>query len=93
MVYPTNPYFPIFLQCASELIHHSTIKKLQAGDTNFFIIIEESVVKILKFFKQYEIETGVIIIISKATITPLANAKINNLDKKIKSIQINNPKN
>ena len=63
-----------------------------ADDINFFIIIEDSIVKILKFFKQYKIETGAIIIISKTTITPLANAKINNLDKKIKNIQINNPK-
>ena len=63
-----------------------------ADDTNFFIIIEDSIVKIRQFFKQYKIETGAIIIISKTTITPLANAKINNLDKKIKNIQINNPK-
>ena len=54
-----------------------------ADDTTFFVITEESIVEILNFFKQYEKATGAAINISKTMITPLANAKIYNLDKKI----------
>ena len=59
---------------------------------NFFVITEESIGEILKFFKKYEIATGATINISKKIITPLANTKLYNLDKKVKSAQINNPK-
>ena len=61
-----------------------------ADDTNFFVLTEESILEILNFFKTYEIATGATINVSKTTITPLANAKICNLDKKIQNIQINN---
>ena len=64
-----------------------------ADDTKFFVITEESIVEILNFFKQYEIATGATINISETTITLLANAKIYNLDKKLKNIQTINPKN
>ena len=64
-----------------------------ADDTNLFVITEESIVEILNFFKKYEIATGATIIISKTTMTPLANAKICNVDKKIRNVHINNPKN
>ena len=62
-----------------------------ADDTNFFVVTEESITQILNFFKKYEIATGATINISKATITPLANAKLYNLDQKIKNIQITKP--
>ena len=63
------------------------------ADSNVFVITGKSIVKILNFFKQYEIATGAATInISKAMNTPWANAKIYNLEKKIKNVQINNPK-
>ena len=62
-----------------------------ADDTNFFVVTEESITQILNFFKKYEIATGATINISKTTITPLANAKLYNLDQKIKNIQITKP--
>ena len=61
-----------------------------ADDTNFFVLTEESILEILTFFKKYEIATGATINVSKTTITPLANAKIYNLDNKIQNIQISN---
>ena len=64
-----------------------------ADDTNLFVITEESIVEILNFFKTFEIATGATINISKTAMTPLANAKICNVDKKIQNIHINNPKN
>ena len=54
-------------------------------DTNLFILTEQSIREILKFFEQYNLATGTTInISSKTTITPLANAKIFNMDKKCK---------
>ena len=61
-----------------------------ADNTNFFVLTEESILEILNFFKTYETATGATINVSKTTITPLANAKIYNLDKKIQNVQINN---
>ena len=61
-----------------------------ADDTNFFVLTEESILEILTFSKKYEIATGATINVSKTIITPLANAKIYNLDKKIQNIQISN---
>ena len=59
-----------------------------ADDTNFFVFTEDSIIEILQFLKKYETATGATIDISKATIMLLAGAKIYNLDKKIKNIQI-----
>ena len=54
-------------------------------DTNLFILTEQSIREILKFFEQYNLATGATInISSKTAITPLANAKIFNMDKKCK---------
>ena len=64
-----------------------------ADDNSLFVMTEESIVEILNFFKKYEIVTGATINISKTTMTPLANAKICNVDKKIRNVHINNPKN
>ena len=45
----------------------------------------------LNFFKQYNLAAGTTINISKTKITPLANAKIYNIDKKIQNIKITDP--
>ena len=63
-----------------------------ADDTNFFVLTEESILEILNFFKKYELAVGATTNVSKKKITPLANAKIYNLDKKNpQNIQINDP--
>ena len=59
------------------------------NDTNLFVLIEQSIIETLNFFEQYNLATGANINISKITITPPANAKIYNIDKKIKNIKIN----
>ena len=66
---------------------------LYAADTNVLVITDESIVEILNFLKQYEIANGTTINISRAVITPLANPKLYNLEKKIKNVQNNNPEN
>ena len=54
-------------------------------DTNLFILTEQSIREILKFFEQYNLATRTTInISSKTAIKPLANAKIFNMDKKCK---------
>ena len=53
-----------------------------ADDTNLFLLTEQSIIEILSFFEQYNLATGTTINICKTTITPLANAKIYNIDKK-----------
>ena len=53
-----------------------------ADETSLFVLIE-----ILNFFEQNNLATGTTINISKTTITPLANAKIYNIDKKILKCQ------
>ena len=69
-----------------------TLKLSQyANDTNFFVITENSIVEILKLFRTYELATGAIINISKTKITPLANAKIYNVDQKVQNIDIKKP--
>ena len=60
-----------------------------ADDTNLFVLTEQSIIEILNFFEQYNLATGTTINISKTTITPLANAKIYNIDKKIQNVKIN----
>ena len=62
-----------------------------ADDTNLFVLTEQSIIEILNFFEQYNLATGTTINISKTTITPLANAKIYNIDKKIQNVKINDP--
>ena len=62
-----------------------------ADDTNLFVLTEQSIIEILNFFEQYNLATGTAINISKTTITPLANAKIYNIDKKIQNVKINDP--
>ena len=59
-----------------------------ADDTNLFVLTEQSIIETLNFFKQYNLATGTTINISKTKITPLANAKIYNIDKKIQNIKI-----
>ena len=49
-----------------------------ADDTNFFVVTEESIIQILN------LATSATINISETKITPLTNAKIDNLDQKIK---------
>ena len=49
---------------------------------NLFVLTEQSIIEILDFFEQYNLATGTTINMSKTTITPLANAKIYNIDKK-----------
>ena len=58
---------------------------------NCFALTEESILETLNFFNALELATGATINVSKTMITPLANAKICNLDKKIQNIQINSP--
>ena len=53
-----------------------------ADYTNLFVLTKQSIIEILNFFEQYNLATGTTINISKTTITPLANAKICNIDKK-----------
>ena len=54
-------------------------------DTNLFILTEQSIREILKFFEQDNLATRTTInISSKTAIKPLANAKIFNMDKKCK---------
>ena len=53
------------------------------------MLTEQSIIEILNFFEQYNLATGTTINISKTTITPLANAKIYNIDKKIQNVKIN----
>ena len=60
-----------------------------ADDTNLFVLTEQSIIEILNFFEQYNLATGTTINISKTTITPLANAKICNIDQKIQNNKIN----
>ena len=62
-----------------------------AFDTNLFVLTEQSITEMLNFFEQYNLPTGTTINISKTTITPLANAKIYNIDKKIQNVKINDP--
>ena len=45
--------------------------------------------EVLNVFKQYNSATGTTINISKATIIPLANAKIYYIDNKIQNVKIN----
>ena len=59
-----------------------------ADDTNLFALTEQSIIETLNFFKQYNLATVATINISKTKITPLANAKIYNIDKKIQNIKI-----
>ena len=59
-----------------------------AADTFFFILTEDSIIEILKFFQKYQTATGAKINLSKTTIMLLANAKIYDLDKKITNIKI-----
>ena len=59
------------------------------NDTTPFVLTEQSIIEILNFFEQYNLATGTTINISKTTITPLANAKIYNIDKKIQNVKIN----
>ena len=47
-------------------------------------------IEILNLLEQYNLATGTTINISKITITPLANAKIYNIDKKIQNVKIQN---
>ena len=69
-----------------------SLKLSQYADaTNFFVVTEESIIQILLFFRKYEIATGAIINLSKTKITALADAKLYNLDQKIKSIPITKP--
>ena len=58
-------------------------------DTNLFVLTEQSIIEILNFFEKYNLATGATINISKTTITPLANAKVHNIDKKIQNVKIN----
>ena len=51
-------------------------------DTSLFVLTEQSIIEILNFFEQYNLATGTTINISNTTLTPLANAKIYNIDKK-----------
>ena len=60
-----------------------------ANDTNLFELTEQSIIEIVNFFEQYNLETGATINISKTTITPLANTKICNIDKNIQNVKIN----
>ena len=60
-----------------------------ADDTNLFVLTEQSIIEILNAFEQYNLATGTTINISKTTITPLANAKIYNIDKKIQNVKVN----
>lgn len=53
---------------------------------NLFVVTEESIIQILLLFRKYEIVTGATINLSKTKITTLADAKIYNLDQKIKNI-------
>ena len=62
-----------------------------ADDTNLFVLTEQSIIEILNFFEQYNLATGTTINISKTTITPLANAKIYNIDKKNTKCQTKRP--
>ena len=57
-------------------------KKIPIDDTDLCVLTEQSMIGILYFFKQYNLATGTTINISKTTITPLANAKTYNIDKK-----------
>ena len=60
-----------------------------ANDTNRFVLTKQSIIEKLNFLQQYNLATGTTINISKTTITPLANAKIYNIDKKIQNVKIN----
>ena len=62
-----------------------------ADDTNFFVVTEDSIMQILNFFKKYQIATGATINFAKTKILTLANAKLYNLDQKIKNMQITKP--
>ena len=55
------------------------------------MLTEQSIIEILNFFEQYNLATGTTINITKTTITPLPNAKIYNIDKKIQNVKINDP--
>ena len=52
---------------------------------------EQPTIEILNPPEQYNPATGTTINISKTTITPLANAKIYNIDKKIQNLKISDP--
>lgn len=59
-----------------------------ADDTNLITINVESMTEIINFFRKYEKASGTKINISKATITPLTNARIYNLRYKILNFKI-----
>lgn len=72
-----------------KIPNKSELKLLKFCDnTNLIPINQKSIIVIINFLKKYEKVSGARININKTTITPLANAKIYNLQNNIEDFRI-----